>query len=147
MLTVTSPAFSPNADLPKKYSCDGKGVNPPLSISNVPAKAKSLALIVDDPDAPMGTFTHWLVWNIDPKNATIAENSRPTNAAFGTNGAGKLDYEAACPPSGTHHYNFKVYALDSELSLHPGASRQELEDAMKNHILDEGSLTATYSRN
>jgi hypothetical protein len=134
MLIITSPAFVQNAQLPKKYTCDGEGVNPPLSVKNIPAQTKSLALIVDDPDAPTGTYTHLICWNIDPKNAEIAEKSLP-------------NYIAACPPSGTHHYNFKVYALDSTLSLHQSASRQELEDAMKNHILNEGILTAVYSRN
>jgi len=133
MLTITSPAFIQNGKLPKKYTCDGEAVNPPLLITNIPGQSKSLALIVDDPDAPNGTFTHLIAWNIDPKNPEISQNSMP-------------DYIAACPPSGIHHYNFKVYALDTILSLPKGSDRRQLESAMTGHVIDKDVLTATYSR-
>jgi hypothetical protein len=146
MIKITSSAFSQGEMIPQKYSCDGEGVNPPLQIENVPDKAKSLVLIFDDPDAPGGTFTHWLVWNIDPKISEIVEDSIPQNGVVGTNSGNRQDYFPPCPPSGTHRYIFKIFALDSTLNLVAGAKRSELEEAMQNHILDQGELMGKYSR-
>jgi Raf kinase inhibitor-like YbhB/YbcL family protein len=106
----------------------------------VPGNAKSLAIIVDDPDAPGGLFTHWLVWNIDAKATEIAENSAPAGAAQGTNDFGKRGYAGPCPPSGTHRYFFKVFALDTKLALNSGAKRAALDDAMRGHVIARGEL-------
>jgi len=145
-MKLNSTAFSNNAALPAKYSCDGQRINPPLEISDVPANTQTLALIFDDPDAPAGTFVHWVIWNIDPKIAEIAENSTPVGAKQGTNSAGKTGYFPPCPPSGTHRYIFKLYALDTVLNLTPNAGKDNLEQAMQGHILDAAELIGLYSR-
>jgi Raf kinase inhibitor-like YbhB/YbcL family protein len=145
-IKITSSAFSAGGTIPSKYACDGEDVNPPLQISAVPTDAKSLSLIVDDPDAPMGTWNHWLIWNIDPNITEIKENSIPKGGVFGTNDFGKLEYGGPCPPSGTHRYFFRLYALDAKLDLSEGAKRAELESAMKNHIIAQGQLMGKYSK-
>jgi hypothetical protein len=142
-LKITSPAFKNDGEIPPKYTCDGEGVNPALHINNIPEGAKTLALIVEDPDAPNGTFDHWVVWNIDPVT-TINEHSLPGTS--GDNSAGKSGYHPPCPPSGSHRYNFKVYALNAALDLLAGTSKKGLELAMKGHIMGEGSLTGRYER-
>jgi len=146
MIKITSPEFSHHGIIPPKYTCDGEDINPPLLIEEVPGEAKSLVLIVDDFDAPAGTWVHWLVWNINPKVREIAENSVPTDGVLGINDFGKLEYGGPCPPGGTHRYFFKIYALDTILDLPKGAKKDELEKAMANHILDRGELMAKYSR-
>lgn len=146
MITVVSAVFTQNASVPKKYTCDGDSISPPLSISNFPENSKSLVLIVDDPDAPMGTFTHWLLWNINPSNPNIMENSVPSRAVIGKNSAGAEKYFGPCPPTGTHHYQFTVYALDMQLNLPLGSDRAQLEEAMQNHIIDKATLTGLYHR-
>jgi len=146
MMTVTSLVFKQNEMIPKQYSCDGENINPPLTIVNVPDNVKSLVLIVDDPDAPSGVWTHWLVWNIDPKTTDIKENSAPANAEVGKNDFGKLEYGGPCPPAGTHRYFFKVYALDTVLNLSQGANRSQLDQIMKGHIIDKGELMGKYSK-
>ena len=143
-LTVKSPAFQPNNQIPKKYTCDGEDKNPPLTIDGVPKESKSLALIVDDPDAPYGTFDHWVVWDIPPSTTKIAEHSVP--GIEGLNGARQKGFMGPCPPSGTHRYFFKVYALDTELKLGPKTTKRELEKAMENHILAKGELIGLYKR-
>ena len=145
-LTITSSAFPEGGKIPKKYTCDDSNVSPPLRIGNVPQSARSLALIVDDPDAPGRTWTHWLVWNIDPRASEIREKSVPPNAVQGTSDFGNASYGGPCPPSGTHRYYFKVYALDTTLSLSSSAKKAALEKAMAGHIVGEGSLMGTYSR-
>src|SRR5438034_2460645 len=120
-MKVTSSAFQEGANIPSKFSCDGANTSPPLQISDVPSEAKSLDLIVDDPDAPSGLFTHWIVWNIEPATGQIAENSSPTGGSQGTNDFGKSGYGGPCPPLGTHRYFFKLVALDEKLSLKAGA--------------------------
>jgi len=120
-------------------------VNPELKINGVPNGAKSLVLIVDDPDAPRGLFTHWILWNIDPKTTDIGENSVPTGGVQGTNDFGKRNYGGPCPPSGTHRYFFKIFALDSKLDLKPSAGRAELDGAMKDHVLTKAELIGRYS--
>ncbi len=145
-IKVNSPTFSYGEFIPRKYTCDGENVNPPLEIEGVPKNAKSLVLIVDDPDAPIGTFTHWLVWNINPSVKKIEEKSLPEGAVVGRNDFGKASYGGPCPPSGAHRYFFRIYALDKVLNLSEGAGRSELEKGMKNHILAFGELMGKYSR-
>ena len=116
-LKISSPAFGQNGYIPVKYTCDGDDVNPPLVIDNVPQNAKSVALIMDDPDAPAGTWVHWVVWNIDPKTKEIKDSYVPKGAQQGINDFRRHDYGGSCPPSGTHRYFFKLYALDTSLTL------------------------------
>src|SRR6201982_953748 len=130
-ISISSPAFQAGGDIPAKFTCNGTNVSPELKISGVPNEAKSLVLIVDDPDAPRGLFTHWIAWNIDPKATDIAENSPQAGAIQGTNDFGKPNYGGPCPPSGTHRYFFKLFALDTKLDLKPTARRAELDAAMK----------------
>ena len=144
-MKITSSAFQEGANIPSKFSCDGANTSPPLQISDVPSGAKSLVLIVDDPDAPSGLFTHWAVWNISPQTSTIAEGSTPKGTQ-GTNGFGKSGYGGPCPPSGTHRYYFKIFALDRELDLPFGAKRGQLDAAMKGHVVAQGELMGRYSR-
>lgn len=144
-MKITSSAFQQAANIPSKFSCDGPNASPPLQISDVPTEAKSVVLIVDDPDAPTGLFTHWAVWNISPQTSTIAEGSAP-KGVHGTNDFGKSGYGGPCPPSGTHRYYFKVFALDRELDLPVGAKRHQLDAAMKGHVIAQGELMGRYSR-
>src|SRR4030081_2388328 len=144
-MKITSSAFQEGGNIPFKFACDGANVNPPLHIDQVPAEAKSLALIVDDPDAPGGTFVHWLVWNIDPKTSDIAENRVPPNAVQGKNGFGKSGYGGPCPPSGTHRYYFRVYALDV-VQVQGGSTRADLDRAMPGHIIGQGQLMGRYPK-
>ncbi len=137
-MKVTSSAFQQGGNIPSKFTCDGANTSPPLQVSDVPSEAKSLVLIVDDPDAPSGLFTHWVVWNISAQTTTIAEGSTPKGVQ-GTNDFGKSGYGGPCPPSGAHRYYFRVFALDRELDLHSGAKRSQLDAAMKGH---DGSLFA-----
>jgi Raf kinase inhibitor-like YbhB/YbcL family protein len=145
-IELTSPAFRQREHMPSKYTCDGMDVNPPLMVENIPPKAKSLALIVDDPDAPRGTWVHWVIWNVDPGTREIKEQSIPTGATQGMNDFGNRDYGGPCPPSGTHRYFFKLYALDTALTLGPDATKAALEVAMKGHILAEAELIGLYER-
>lgn len=140
-LRVSSPAFSPSGSIPEKYTCEGKDINPAVEIENIPEEVMSLALIVDDPDAPRGTWVHWLVWNIPPAHR-IRENTVP--GIEGMNSFGRLSYGGPCPPSGTHRYFFRVYGLDVVLKLKRGASRSDLEQAMQKHILAYGEFIGTY---
>ena len=141
-LVVTS-VFEHNTAIPKKYACDGENINPPLHIEGIPEKTQSLVLIVDDPDAPVGIWDHWIVWNIPPTSA-IAEDSVP--GVEGLNSWEKKPYGGPCPPSGTHRYFFKVYAVDTMLDLGANAVKSDVEKAMKSHILAQGELIGLYSR-
>ena len=143
-LTIKSPAFQHNSSIPKKYTCDSEGINPPLTIDGTPKEAKSLALVVDDPDAPSGTFDHWVVWNIPASTNKIAEHSVP--GVEGLNSARQKGFMGPCPPSGTHRYFFKVYALDRELSLGAKSTRRDLEKTIQGHILAKGELIGLYHR-
>ena len=145
-LKLSSMAFGSNGMIPEKYTCDGDDVAPPLAIEGVPESARSLALVVDDPDAPSGTWVHWVVWNIDPKTAEIAEGSVPHGAHQGMNDFRRLDYGGPCPPSGTHRYFFKLYALDTLLDLEKGAAKAALERAMKGHLLAQAQIIGRYRR-
>lgn len=142
-LIITSPAFEHEEMIPVQYTCDGKNVNPPLMIKGIPENTRSLALIVEDPDAPSGVWNHWVVWNI-PVQHEIAEDSIPGKE--GLNTFGKHHYGGPCPPSGTHRYFFKVYALDSMLELEKEADKKALMDAMEDHILAEGEIIGMYER-
>jgi Raf kinase inhibitor-like YbhB/YbcL family protein len=142
-LAVRSIEFGMAGHIPRKFSCEGENVNPPLEISGVSEGTKTLAIIVEDPDASRGIFYHWLVWNIPP-NEAIDENSVP--GISGTNSFGKIGYGGPCPPSGTHRYFFKAYALDAELDLQAGADKEALAQAMNGHILAEGELMGLYHK-
>jgi len=144
-MKITNSAFQEGGNIPSKFTCDGAGASPPLQISDVPSGAKSLVLIVDDPDAPGGLFTHWIVWNISPQTRTIAEGG-PPKAVQGTNDFGRSGYGGPCPPSGTHRYYFKIFALDRELDLPFGAKRGQLDAAIKGHVIAQGELMGRYSR-
>jgi len=144
-MKITSSAFQQGGNIPSKSSCDGANTNPPLHISDVPPEAKSLVLIVDDPDAPSGLFTHWAVWNISPQISSIAEGNT-LKGVHGTNDFGKSGYGGPCPPSGAHRYYFKIFALDLELDLPSCAKRSQLDAAMKGHVVAQGELMGRYSR-
>lgn len=142
-LNISSPVFEHNGNIPLKYTCEGENINPPLSISEIPEQAKSLCIIVDDPDAPRGTFNHWVIWNILPKEK-LSENSSP--GLQGKNSFGKNGYDGPCPPSGTHRYFFKVYALDAILNIPSSSDKKTLEEAISNHILAQGELIGLYKK-
>ena len=143
LLNVSSTAFKEGEKIPSQFTCDGKNINPPIDIENIPVEAKCLTLIVDDPDAPRGDWVHWLVWNI-PITHHIGENK--IHGIQGQNDFKRQDYGGPCPPSGTHRYFFKVYALDALLDLPETAGKQELEKAMSEHIVGFGELVGLYSR-
>ncbi|MCA1959231.1 MAG: YbhB/YbcL family Raf kinase inhibitor-like protein [Desulfomonile sp.] len=152
-ILVTSPAFGDGEMIPKKYTCDGEDLSPPLQFSGVPAGAKSLVLICDDPDAPVGTWTHWVLFNLPPDTKMISEKipasaTLPNGAIHGHNswGGRKIGYGGPCPPSGMHRYYFKVYALDVKLDLPSGTTKKHLAKAMKGHIIGQGELMGTYKR-
>ena len=132
--------------IPSKYTCDGENINSPFQIADVPSAAKSLVLISDDPDAPMGTWVHWTVWNIPLETKEIGENSAPIGAVEGITSFGNKGYGGPCPPSGTHRYFFKLYALDKALDLPPSAKASDIEKAMTGHILDKTELIGLYQR-
>ena len=144
-MTITSSAFQQAGNIPSKFTCDGNNKNPPLQIAEIPSGAKSLALVVDDPDAPSGLFTHWVVWNISPRTNAITEASAPKGVQ-GTNDFGKSGYGGPCPPSGMHRYSFKIFALDRELDLPSGSKRSQLDAAMKGHIVGQGELIGRYAK-
>lgn len=144
--SIESPAFQNNTSIPKQYTCDGKDINPPLVMRNVPDGTRSLALIVDDPDAPMGTWVHWVVWNIDPGTVEITENAVPRGAMQGRNDFKKTSYGGPCPPSGSHRYFFKIYALDTMLDLSSNSTKQDVEKAMKGHVLGDAQTMGLYKR-
>lgn len=150
-IPVTSEAFLSQQPIPKKYSCDGDNISPPLQWGDTLPDTKSFALIMDDPDAPGGTYTHWVVYGLPstarslpegvPSDTEIAEGGKQ-----GVNGSGKAGYGGPCPPGGTHHYFFKLYALDIKIDLAAGATKSQLEQAMKGHVLAFGELMGTYSK-
>ena len=143
-LSIKSSAFEHGKLIPKKYSCDGQDINPPLTIEGIPKEAKTFVLAVDDPDAPSGTFDHWIVWNIPASASKIGENTVP--GTEGMNSAREQGYMGPCPPSGTHRYFFKVYALDTELNLSASSRKKDVEKAMQGHILAKGELVGLYRR-
>ncbi len=147
-LVLKSAVFKEGGTIPEKYTCDGENINPLIEIVGTPENTKSMVLIVDDPDAPAGTWDHWIMWNIDPKTSYIHEDSIPAGAVQGNTSFGKPRYGGPCPPKGDkpHRYVFKLYTLDAMLDLPETATRQELEQAMKGHILAQTTLTGKYKR-
>ena len=144
-MKLSSSAFENEGVIPSEYTCDGADVSPSLTFSAIPKNTKSLALIMDDPDAPMGTWVHWLIWNIPPNITSISKGENITYPQ-GKNDFGKLDYGGPCPPSGTHRYFFKLYALDTILELKERANKKQLESTMSGHIIEEAQLMGTYER-
>ena len=150
-IKVTSVAFQEGQAIPRQYTCDGINVSPPLEWSGVPKSAKTIAIIADDPDAPAGTWVHWVLYNLPADNIGVVENVPSTETLKaggfqGKNDFGKIGYGGPCPPSGAHRYFFKVYALDNELPLTAAATKAELENAMSGHIVLQGQLIGTYRR-
>jgi Raf kinase inhibitor-like YbhB/YbcL family protein len=143
---LTSIAFNDGQPIPRKYSCEGDNVSPPLDWSAPPDGTRSLALIVHDPDAPVGDFTHWVAWGIDPLDGGLDEGTHPP--AEGTNGFGENGYGGPCPPpgDGAHRYQHELFALDAELDLEAESSREQLEDAIEGHVLGGAELVGTYER-
>ena len=145
-LTISSPAFTHGEGIPARYTCDGTDASPPLAIGRIPPTARTLALIMDDPDAPSGNWVHWVVWNIPVQTREIPENVLPHGASQGRNGWKRNSYGGPCPPSGTHRYFFRLYALDRSLQLTSSGTKADLERAMQGHILARGELMGTYRR-
>ena len=150
-IKLTSTAFKEGQPIPRTYTCDGVNVSPPLEWSGVPKTAKTLSIICDDPDASPDTWVHWVLYNLPSDNIGIVESMPATEKLLaggfqGTNDFEKIGYGGPCPPSGTHHYFFKIYALDGELPLKAGATKAELVKAMEGHILLQGQLMGTYKR-
>jgi Raf kinase inhibitor-like YbhB/YbcL family protein len=152
MLQLTSSSFQPEGNIPAQFTCEGQDISPELSWKNPPLRTKSFALIVHDPDAPRsGGFTHWVVYNIPAKVSHIPqgaskEDSLEGGGIQGRNDGGRTGYMGPCPPSGTHRYYFYLYALDTELNLQPGATKEDLEKAMKGHLLDKAELIGRYKK-
>jgi Raf kinase inhibitor-like YbhB/YbcL family protein len=144
-MKITSPAFEHGAPIPDRFSRYADDLTPPLNFDDVPADALSLALIMDDPDAPHGLFTHWIVFNIDQNTSGFAENQAPPDVRHGTNSWGEARYGGPRPPDREHRYFFHLYALDQRLDLPNGATRQEIEDAITGHILAEAELMGRYA--
>lgn len=149
-MKIESDAFKNNGSIPKKYTCDGEGLNPPLLFTDIPSNSKSLALIMEDLDVPHsirvdGMFDHLMMWNIPPDTKIIKEGVPPVGI-FGKNGAGTLKYIGPCPPDREHRYFFKLFALDARLSLHEGIGKPELLSAMEGHVIAEAELIGTYNR-
>lgn len=144
-MRLTSQAFQDGGKIPDKYSKYGENKIPPLHLEDIPERARSLALIVDDPDAPNGTFNHWVLFNMDPKIRDVREDSVPVMATQGRNDYGDIEYGGPKPPSGEHRYIFKAFALDTVLPLAHGVKKQDLEKEMQNHILGEATLTGKYA--
>ena len=151
-LSISSPAFCDGEKIPTKYTCEGQDISPQLNWNGIPEEAKSLTLIVDDPDAPGGVFTHWIIFNIPPDSSGLSEAfpstpRLPDGTLQGENDFGSIGYGGPCPPSGRpHRYQFTLYALDGTLDLKEGASKKQVIDAMQGHILAQGRLTGTYQR-
>jgi Raf kinase inhibitor-like YbhB/YbcL family protein len=150
-LALSSSAFQHQGTIPERYTCSGSNQSPSLNWTGIPRSTRSLSLILDDPDAPMGTFVHWVVYNISPAIKGLPEAVSPSAAAGigeqGVNGRGEVGYTGPCPPPGKpHHYQFRLYALDRRLELQPGATKQQLEAAMKGHLLGSAELVGIFTR-
>ncbi len=150
-LTLTSPAFDPEQAIPARYTCDGEDISPPLAWGDPPPGTQSLALIAEDPDAPLGTWVHWVLYNLPAASRSLQEGvageaDRPDGSRQGKNSGGRLGYSGPCPPSGTHRYFFRLYALDARLDLAAGASKNQVLEAVQGHVLAQGELMGTYAR-
>src|SRR6266496_874699 len=139
-LEITSNAFANGQSIPVKYSCKGNNISPDLAWNEPPAGTESFALIVDDPDAPMGTWVHWVLYNLPPNTRSLPENTNSNGMSAGKNSSGNMHYDGPCPPSGTHRYYFKLYALDTNLNLSPGAMKEQVLKEMQGHVLAQGEL-------
>ena len=150
--SISSSDFQNGGEIPKKFTCDGADESPELSWTEPPARTQSVALIADDPDAPGGTFTHWVLFNLPASTGTLAANvskvdQLPNGARQGRNGFRKIGYGGPCPPPGkAHRYFFKLYALDKKLDLAPGSSKEELEKAMEGHMLGKAEIVGKFGR-
>lgn len=144
-IEVTSSAFAADEQIPVVYSCAGRNISPPLEWTGIPEQAREVALVVDDPDAPRGTFTHWILFGLSPSTSSLAEDSVPQGAQQAKNSAGRAEYAGPCPPSGTHHYRFTVYALDAPLELDDGADTGEALDAISEHAVAQGRLVGLFT--
>ncbi len=151
-MRLTSTAFEHNGPIPAKHTCQGDDINPPLVIDGIPSEAVSLVLLCDDPDAatdPNGpgiTFDHWIIWNIPPQLHEIPENSTLQNASIGANSTGKPEYMGPCPPTGSHRYFFRLYALDTKLDLSEGSDKESVENALAGHVIVQTELIGTYQK-
>ncbi|KXB08409.1 hypothetical protein AKJ56_01450 [candidate division MSBL1 archaeon SCGC-AAA382N08] len=153
-MQISSPVFDDRGNIPPKYTCDGEDISPPLKISNIPTEAKSLAIVVDDPDAPGGIFDHWTIWNISTKFTKIPENipegdkvDSLNGAIQGKNGFGEIGYRGPCPPPGPDHkYRFKLYALKDKIDLNPGVLKKDLERKIKGLVVKKDQITGLYDR-
>lgn len=152
-LTITSEAFANGQSIPTKYSCVGRNISPPLAWNEPPAGTQSFALIMDDPDAPVGTWVHWVLYNISLAKRDLQEdlpitgkNMDPNAIYVGKNSSGNIGYDGPCPPGGTHRYIFKLYALDTTINLLPGVSKEQVLKEMDGHILAQGELVGTFSK-
>lgn len=145
-MTIASPSFENNSLIPSKFTCDGKNVNPLLMFGSIPIKAKSIALVVTDPDAPGGTFTHWIIYNMSATTTKIDENSVPADSQEAQNSFGKKEYGGPCPPSGTHHYIFTLYALDSMISIPDEADVADIEKVIQSNSIEQATLTGLYAK-
>jgi len=150
-IEIASTAFDDGGLIPPKYTCDGADISPPLHWEDVPEGTKSIALICDDPDAPAGTWVHWVLFNLPAETRELAENippdrTLPNGARQGTSDFGRIGYGGPCPPSGTHRYFFKIYALDTQIDLAAGAKKAQLLKAIEGHILEQGQLIGKYKR-
>ncbi|MCX5190268.1 YbhB/YbcL family Raf kinase inhibitor-like protein [Streptomyces sp. NBC_00268] len=146
-ITVTSPAFAAGGTVPRRFTCDGANVSPPLRLSGVPGDAAELVVLAEDPDAPSGTFVHWLMWGVDPHRTTLAEGAVPKGAVQGRNGFGQRRYGGPCPPAGqSHHYVFSVLAADTRLHLPAGATVDAVRRALAGHTVGSGTLDGRYGR-
>ncbi len=150
-LAISSTAFASGQPIPPKYTCTGENVSPPLAWTGAPSATRSFALILEDPDAPSGTFVHWVTFNIPATSSGLPEavspkGSQPAAGVQGRNGGGQTGYTGPCPPSGVHRYFFKLYALDTSLDLTSGGSADQLRKAMQGHILAQGELMGTFSK-
>ena len=150
-IQVLSTAFEEGGMIPPQYTCDGQDISPPLSWQSIPEGTRSIALIADDPDAPMGTFVHWVLYDLPADVRELQENvpdakTLSNGAKQGANGFGRIGYGGPCPPSGTHRYFFKIYALDTATNLLPGQKKAQLLRAMEGHILAQGQIMGKYQR-
>ena len=145
-MTITSEAVMADGTIARQYTCDGANISPPLTFSDIPEGTESLALVVDDPDAPNGVFTHWMYFDMSPATLQIVENDKPLTGRAGLNSFGTTDYGGPCPPDGSHRYFFKLYAMDATLDLPEGVSREELLQAVAEHQIDAAELMGTYAR-
>lgn len=145
-MLISSSAFSDSGEIPAKFTCDGENINPPLTIHEVPPDAKSLVLVVDDPDAPSGTFVHWLIWNLPPETEILGERYVSKDAVEGRTSFGKSGWGGPCPPSGSHRYFFHIFALDKVLDLTTSADFASLEKEINGHVLVKADLVGRYKR-